>query len=801
MSVRIHEISKQTGVPNKEIVELLKKRGYEVSTASSGIDPISAESLIEELGRVKEPEPAVPEPTPEVEASKKEAPSQVAPPLSAFVRSKADIEREKEEKRLEEEEKRKPAAAAPPPAPVSPATVPPPVSAAPKAPPVPPSTSPTRLAAPPAAPPPIPKTTSPAALTPPSSPPPPPVVGGPTSTPVADTPAPPESAETEEVDAEGSAAPVASGVKMVTVKPPIVVKEFALEIGLKPFKLISELMEMGIFSSMNQVIEEEVAVRLAERHGFLLEVKHRGEEKPPPKKKKVVEIDQSQFLESRPPVVCILGHVDHGKTTLLDHIRKANVVSGEFGGITQHIGAYQIEHTGKKITFIDTPGHAAFSKMRERGAHVTDMAILVVAADDGFMPQTDEALKFAEESGDPILVAINKIDSKGADLDRVKAQMQERNIAPEDWGGETIAVALSALKGENVEELINMINLQAEVMELKASPVGIAKGTVIESKMEVGRGPTATVIVQAGTLKVGDAIVCGTSYAKIRAMMDDGGKNIKQALPSTPVSIHGWSDTPASGAEFQVVKNEKTAKQISEERIIELKRASVVVEDVDQEPATLETLFEAIEQTHKKVYKVVVKCDVHGSIEAVKEILSTIKSDKIDLEVISAEVGAISKQDVDLASTSEAAVIGFNVRLETGVASIAKHGGVNIMQFNIIYQMIDELMLAMADQLDPELVQKKIGSAEVRQIFPVGRTTAAGCLVSDGRIARDASARVLRKGEELFKGKVSMLKRFKEDVNEVRTGYECGVQLSDFGDYEEGDIIECFEIEKKRAFL
>ncbi|MDA1067151.1 MAG: translation initiation factor IF-2 [Verrucomicrobia bacterium] len=814
MSVRIHEISKQTGVSNKEIVDLLKERGYAVSTASSGIDPISAESLIEELGRVKEPETeaAAPEPTPAAKESKPELKAQSAPPLSAFVRSKADIEREKEEKRLEEEEKRKPAAVAPPPPPppaprpasVSPPAAPPkPVQVAPKAPPVsPPSASPAPLSPPPgrsAAP--FPKMASPEALTPPPPLSPPPVVGGPPPTPGVDGPIPVEPDQTEGGEGEASDAPEVSDVKMVTVKPPIVVKEFALEIGLKPFKLISELMEMGIFSSMNQVIEEEVAVRIAERHGFLLEVKHRGEEKQPPAKKKVVVVDQSKFQEPRPPVVCILGHVDHGKTTLLDYIRKANVVDDEFGGITQHIGAYQVEHAEKKITFLDTPGHAAFSKMRERGAHVTDIVVLVVAADDGFMPQTDEALKFAEQSGDPILVAINKIDSKGADLDRVKTQMQERNIAPEDWGGETIAVAMSAMKGQNVEELLDMINLQAEVMELKASKVGIAKGTVIESKMEVGRGPTATVIVQEGTLKVGDAIICGTSYAKIRAMVDDNGKNIKQALPSTPVSIHGWSDTPASGGEFEVVKNEKTAKQISAERIIELKRASVVVVEVEEKPATLETLFEAIEQTRKKVFKVVVKCDVHGSIEAVREILSTIQSDKIDLEIISADVGAISKQDVDLASTSDAAVIGFNVRLETGVASIAKHGGVSIMQFNIIYQMIDELKLAMADQLEPELSEKKMGGAEVRQIFPVGRSTAAGCLVSDGRIARDARARVLRKGEEIFMGKISMLKRFKEDVNEVRTGYECGVQLSGFGDYEEGDIIECFEIEKNRASL
>ena len=540
---------------------------------------------------------------------------------------------------------------------------------------------------------------------------------------------------------------------------------------------------------------------MAEKHGYILEVKHRGEEKPQAKKKKPEKVDESQFLEPRPPVVCILGHVDHGKTTLLDNIRKANVVENEHGGITQHIGAYQVDFADHKITFLDTPGHAAFSKMRERGAFVTDLAILVVAADDGFMPQTDEALKFAEESGDPIIVAINKIDSKGADVDRVKTQMQERNIAPEDWGGETIAVPISALKGENIEGLLEMINLQSEVMELQANPKGRASGTVIESQVEVGRGSTATVIVQKGTLKVGDAIICGTSYAKVRAMMDDHGKNVKQATPSTPVRILGWSDTPDSGSEFEVVKNEKTAKLMSAERDVELKRESTVVDDEEEQPATIETLFAAIEQTRKKVLKLVVKCDVHGSTEAVAEILGGISSDKVDLEIISSEVGGITKQDVDLASTSDAAIIGFNVRLESGVAPIAKHAGVKILQFNIIYEMVEKVMDAMADMLDPELVTKKIGSAQVRQLFPVGRTIVAGCLVSDGRIARDARARVLRKDTELYDGKVSMLKRFKEDVTEVRTGYECGIQLADYRDFEEGDIIECYEVEKIRASL
>ncbi len=803
MSVRIHEIAKQTGVASKEIIELLKERGYEVSTASSGIDPISAESLIEELGKKAEPE-AASDPTstesPPEEPKKQEAPeSPTAPPISAFVRSKEDIDREKEEKRQEEENKRKSAATAPP----IPTPPPPPAPQAKAPPAAPPPSAPSTAAPPPVTPPAAAPKAAPVAVAPPAGAP-PPLAGRPPATPGIGAPPPPlnQPADEEAAEEGESAAEASDDIKVVTVKPPIVVKEFALEIGLKPFKLISELMEMGIFSSMNQNIDEEVAVKLAERHGFLLEVKHRGEEKQPAPKKKVVEVDQSKFLEPRPPVICILGHVDHGKTTLLDHIRNANVVSDEFGGITQHIGAYQVEHGDQKITFLDTPGHAAFSKMRERGAHVTDLAILVVAADDGFMPQTDEALKFAEDSGNPIIVAINKMDSKGADIDRVKTQMQERNIAPEDWGGETISVAISALKGENVDDLLEMINLQSEVMELKSSPKGPASGTVVESQMEVGRGPTATVIVQQGTLKVGDAIVCGESFAKVRAMMDDNGKNLKSALPSTPVRIMGWSDTPSSGDEFTVVKNEKTAKGIVEERTLERRRgASVEEEEEPKKPATIETLFEAIEKTRKKVFKVVVKCDVHGSTEAVTDILEAIQSDKVDLEVITAEVGGISKQDVDLASTSDAAVIGFNVKLESGVAPIAKHAGVNIMQFNIIYEMVDKVMEAMADQLEPELSEKTVGSAEVRQLFPVGRTTVAGCLVSDGKISRDAKARVLRNGTQIFKGKISMLKRFKDDVKEVRNGYECGVQVTDFGDFEEGDVIECFEIEKKRASL
>ena len=785
MSVRIHVISKQTGVPSKELIAILKERGYQVSTASSSIDPISAEALVEELAPAEKPlgeEPPAVETKPEEPALKPPTPPTppAPPPLSAFVRSKEEIEREKE-KRL------RPVVIPPPPPPVTrlgmlpsrpgprsarPPSIPP---GARISPPMRRSQIPTARG--PGAPPAVPRMA-------------PPLPGGP--------PPVPKAKDDEE---ETSQSKVEKEVQVITLKPPIVVKEVALSIGLNPFRLISELMELGIFSSMNQVIEEEIAAKLAERHGFLLEVKHRGEDKPPPPKKKVEKIDKAKLQEPRPPVVCILGHVDHGKTTLLDYIRKSNVVGGEFGGITQHIGAYQIAHDEKKMTFLDTPGHAAFSKMRERGAFITDIAILVVAADDGFMPQSDEALKFAEDSGDPIIVAINKIDTQGANVDRVKTQMQERQIAPEDWGGKTICVEISALTGENVEEVLEMINLQAEIMELKAYPKGPASGAIIESQMEVGRGTTATVIVQQGLLKLGDAILCGPHFAKVRTMLDENGNKLDQAPPSTPVRIDGWSGTPDSGATFEVVKNEKLAKRDAAEADVQRRRGQVEVKEEEAKPATLDTLFAAIEQTKKKVFKVVVKCDVHGSVEAVLGMLKGIESSKVDLEVISGEVGAISKNDVDLASTTNATIIGFNVKPGSGVPAMAKHAGVTIMRFKIIYEMIDQVREAMADLLEPELVENKMGTAEVRQIFPISRGMAAGCLVTSGHIKRDAWARLLRKGEVLAESRVSMLKRFKDDVTEVRTGYECGIQLDNFNAYTEGDTIECYEKEKKRASL
>ncbi|HEY0945772.1 MAG TPA: translation initiation factor IF-2 [Opitutaceae bacterium] len=601
-------------------------------------------------------------------------------------------------------------------------------------------------------------------------------------------------------------------VRIIQMKPPVVVRDFATALGLKPFKLISELMEMGIFASMNANIEEPVAIKLAEKHGVILEVKHRGEGAPKPAKpdadvqKKQEAEAEAKNLAPRPPVVCILGHVDHGKTSLLDAIRKANVAAGEAGGITQHIGAYQIEFNGRKITFLDTPGHAAFTKMRSRGASVTDVAILVVAADDGFMPQTDEALKIAlgvkEQNPErfALIVAVNKMDVKGANLDQVKAQMQQRNIAPEDWGGETVTVPVSAIKGTGINDLLEMIILQSDVLELKANPKAEASGVVIESEIDFGRGPLATVIVQRGTLRVGDSIVSGSHWAKVRAMFDDQGRNLKEAPPAMPVRVIGWSGTPDSGASFRVVKNAREAENIAEEEQLRLKKEASTVAAAPKN-VSVEQLFADIAATQQKTLKVIIKTDVFGSAEAVRNVLEGIKSNKVSLEIVSADVGLVTKNDVLMASAAGAVVVGFHTKLENGVTPLAKHHNVRIETYEIIYELGDKVREMMADMLDPEQKEVKIGAAEVRAVFPLAKGFVAGCLVTEGKITRNASARLRRKKDIVHEGKIATLKRFKDDANEVRAGLECGIKLDDFNGYETGDVIEVYEIQKVRASL
>lgn len=568
-------------------------------------------------------------------------------------------------------------------------------------------------------------------------------------------------------------------------------------------------MEQGIFASMNQTIEEDVAIALGEKHNVILEIKHRGESQvPETKSKEDLEIEkeiheaeeEERNLSNRPPVVCILGHVDHGKTSLLDTIRKANVVSGEAGGITQHIGAYQVKQGDGLITFLDTPGHAAFNKMRARGAQVTDVAILVIAADDGFKPQTDEALKFIKEAGVTLIVAVNKMDAPGANLDQVKTQMQQRDIASEDWGGTTVTVPVSALKGEGIDELLELINLQAEVLELKANAKTDASGIVIESQIETGRGPLATVIVQRGTLKVGDAIVCGREWAKVRAMFDDQGKNLKSAPPSTPVRVIGWSGPPESGATFTSVKNVRIAESMADEAA-DLAKKTVTTKAAEPKEVSVEALFANIAATQAKNLKLVIKSDVYGSSEAVRGMIEGIQSTKVSAEIVANEVGVVTKNDVQRASAAGATILAFNTKLENGVTPQAKHHGVRVESFSIIYELTDRVREMMADLLDPDSKEVKKGAAEVREVFPLAKGFVAGCLVTEGKIIRNASARVRRGKESVYEGKVNTLKRFKDDANEIRAGLECGIKIDDFNGYEKGDVIEIFEIQQVRASL
>ncbi len=834
MSIRIHELAKKIGMDNKQLLALLKERKYDVKSVSSTIDNISAEALTQEFGggdKAVATEVAPPPPPPAAEnVAPKPLPTDVPSvfttklPAGVTVKSAQDIVREKEEQAKAAAAAKSPAVSAPPrpmapppiPRPASP--LPPSMSRPPVAPPTPTqrSTPPISSAPRPVSTPVLPPRPAPSAPSAPSAPPsaPAPIAKSPTP------PAPPAPSGPKAVSAPnalpptpggatGSTAPIVTiqgDVKIIHLKPPIVVRDFATALGLKPFKLISELMEMGIFASMNQNIEEPVAIKVAEKHGFMLEIKHRADAaaqqaaKEKEKKEKKPEEDESKFLVPRPPVVCILGHVDHGKTSLLDAIRKADVAAGEAGGITQHIGAYQIEFNGRKITFLDTPGHAAFSKMRARGANVTDIAILVVAADDAFMPQTDEALKHAQNAKVALIVAVNKMDVKGANLDQVKNQMQQRGIPSEDWGGETITVPVSAIKGTGITELLDMILLQADVLELKANPKAEASGVIIESQVDVGRGPLATVIVQRGTLKVGDAIVCGANWAKVRAMFDDQGNTIKEALPSTPARVIGWSNTPESGAQFRVVKNAREAENLAEEESMRVRKEATTTAAVPKE-VSVESLFANIAATQQKTLKVIIKTDVYGSAEAVRNVLEGIKSNKVSLEIVSTDVGLVTKNDVLMAGAAGSVIIGFNTKLETGVTPLAKHHNVRIETFDIIYELGDKVREIMADLLDPEQKEVKIGGAEVRATFPLAKGFVAGCLVTEGKVTRNASARVRRGKEVLYEGNVATLKRFKDDANEVRAGLECGIKLDDFNGYNVGDTIECFEIQKVRAAL
>ena len=583
---------------------------------------------------------------------------------------------------------------------------------------------------------------------------------------------------------------------VILIKPPIVVKQLATELGLKPHQIIAELMSYNIFANINQTIEPDIASKIAESHGFVLEKERREKGGGVHKVEQVVVappppvIEKKEELKPRAPIITFMGHVDHGKTTLMDAIRKTRVAAGEAGGITQHIGAYSVDHNGATLTFIDTPGHAAFTAMRARGANVTDIVVLVVAAEDGVMPQTIEAINHAKAAQHvKIIVAINKIDLPSANIDRVKKQLQEHGLTPEDWGGETIVCPVSATKGTGIDHLLEMIALQAEIMELKASPTATPRGTVIEAQVEAGRGPTATVIVQIGTLRIGDPFICGDYSGKVKSLLDDRGKPVKEAPPSMPVKVLGFTGLPNAGDELLVMDSERSAKTLSEERLLAKRTDKLTV----PKRATLESLLEAT--GGKKFLRIVLKCDAQGSLEALVGALKQIESKKIDLEIIHSAVGPISESDILLASASNAVVIGFNIKVENLAVSAAKSEGVQVKLYSIIYELLDQIKEAMAGLLDPEHRETVIGHAEVKQVFELSKGIVAGCLVTNGRIARAARARVLRKRQPVYDGGISTLRRFQDDVKEVRSGLECGIKLGDFNEYQVGDVIECYQLE------
>ena len=578
----------------------------------------------------------------------------------------------------------------------------------------------------------------------------------------------------------------------VVLEDTISVQDLAHQMGKKATDVIMKLMGMGVMATINQELDVDTATIIAEEFGATVEVKMSKEEE------LFTDIeDKPEDMEHRPPVVTIMGHVDHGKTSLLDKIRSTHVTSTEAGGITQHIGAYQVEISGQKITFLDTPGHEAFTAMRARGAQVTDIAILVVAADDGVMPQTIEAIDHAKAAGVPIIVAINKIDKPEADPDRIKQELTNYGLISEEWGGDTIMVPVSAKQGMGIDELLEMILLVAEVAELKANPNRNAKGKVIESKLDKGRGAVATLLVQAGTLHVGDFLIVGTTQGRIRAMFDYKGQAVKAAGPSTPVEILGLNEVPEAGDDYIAVDNEKLAKQVADKR----QKEKHLQEISRNTKVSLEDLFAQIKEGDIKELNIILKADVQGSIEAIRQSLEKLGNDEVRVNIIRTAVGGIREADVMLAAASNALIIGFNVRPDVGARKMAEKESIQINTYRVIYEAIEDVKAALSGMLDPDIKEVELGQAEVRSTFKVPKVgLVAGCYVTEGKITRNARVRVVRDGVVIHDGNLGSLKRFKDDVKEVATGYECGLGFERFNDIKEGDILEAYTFEEiKRA--
>jgi translation initiation factor IF-2 len=735
--MRVYELAKELGTPSKEIVELLKKKGADIKNHMSTIDETLAETVRKEL--------AAP---PKKVAKKKAAKPKKAEPKAAKPKAKA--------------------------APAKKAKPAPPKKAKPAPPKVVELVPPKE--AKPAPPPPKAK---------PAPPPPPPVKE------VAEVEAPPEPAPPPEVEKAPPVEPEDGrpGVKAINLTEAMTVKELSAALEVKTTDVIKKLMEIGIMLSVNQVVDLEVAKTITKKFGFELEVSSFELDE-----FAVLKEEVEETLADRPPVVTMMGHVDHGKTLLLDAIRKTRVAESEAGGITQHIGAYQISIPEKgKITFLDTPGHEAFTAMRARGAQVTDIVVLVVAADDGVMPQTREAITHAKDAGVPIVVAVNKIDKTNANPDRVRRQLVELEVVPDDWGGDTIFVEVSAKEEINLEELQEMILLQAEILELKSNPERSAKGVVIEAQLDRARGPVATVLIQQGTLRDGEAFVAGLYAGRVRAMFDDLGKKVSDASPARPVEVLGLSGVPSAGDSFVVVADERKARQVAilrqeKQRKEKLTRTARV---------TLEDLFDQIREGEVKELKIILRADVHGSAQALQESLEKLSTDEVRLTATSSSVGGITESDVMLAAASNAIIIGFNVRPSPQAAGLADKEKVDIRLYSVIYEILKDVRAAMEGLLEPTYKEAVLGRAEVREVFNIPRIgRIAGCYVTDGVLRRNVNARLLRDDIVVYEGKIASLKRFKDDAREVAKGYECGAGLENYQDVKIGDVIEPYTVEE-----
>jgi translation initiation factor IF-2 len=795
MPVRIYEIAKKLGIESKQVLAKAKELGITTAkVASSSLDKITAEFLETELGgKPAEPAPP-PAPTPVEPIVLVSAPASAAPAVPVD-QPPAQVALEAAELAPAGESSVSPAVVEPVPMPPTPPAPPPgprigekigfiqlPTRPAPRG----ERFGSGRASTPAPAKPELGRGRDQREMRPPT--------GG------ARVVAPPAAPARPAAPALPKFVAPASG-ELITMKPPIVVRDLADQLKKKPFQIIADLMELGVFANVNQSIEEPIAKRICGKYGFRFEVEKRergaGVVHAPKKEVELDVEDRPEDLKLRAPVVTIMGHVDHGKTTLLDVIRKSDVAAGEAGGITQHIGAYTISipHPERpqdlqQITFLDTPGHAAFSAMRARGANVTDLVVLVVAANDGVMPQTLEALNHAKAANVPIIVAVNKCDHPNANPMKVRQQLQDKGLVCEEWGGNTIFADVSALTKQGIDKLLEMLVLQADVLELKANPGRRAAGNVIESGLEPG-GPTATVLVRKGTLKLGDTLVAGQYWGKVRALINSEGQRQKDAGPSHAVKVLGLNGVPEAGLSFSVVEDEKDARELCESRILEARQ------DKERRPkVTLENLFQTIAGEQAKVLKIVVKADTQGSVEAIVEALKKIESDKVSLQIIHSAVGTITESDVLLASASAAIVLGFHTRIDAGASDVAKHEGVQIKLYTIIYELIDEVKNAMAGLLEPELREVVTGSAEVRQIFTLSKGgNVAGCMVTSGRIAK-GKVRVMRRKNLTYEGITQSLRRFQDEVNEVRAGLECGVRIDGFNDFQVGDVIECYTVEK-----